>query len=281
MTGTIVIDQPELKFREYDIYRSYYCGLCETLRDSFGQLERFTLSYDYTFLILLLTGLYEPETEYRQGRCIAHPVRKHEIRINEFTAYAADMTILLGFHKCMDDWSDDRKLHAKAFADIIRKKANQLSKRYPRQAEAIKDNLALLSELEAKKLYDIDKTSDTFGRIMAEIVAVKDDEWSEQLHRLGYALGKYIYILDAFEDIEEDIKKGRYNPFIEIYRKDDAGLKFNDLVTSLLRINAGQCARAFEQLPIIENADIIRNILYSGIWSRYNIAVKKREEKEE
>ena len=80
MYGYIVVDQPELKFREFDKYRSYYCGLCDSLAEAHGLKGQISLSYDMTFLVILLTGLYEPETIYSEERCVTHPLRKHPVR---------------------------------------------------------------------------------------------------------------------------------------------------------------------------------------------------------
>lgn len=94
MFGYIVINQSEMKFKEYDVYRSYYCGLCQSLKERYGVLGQLSLNYDMTFILMLLTGLYEPEEQEAQCRCVAHPLEKHPTRRNLFTDYVADMTVL-------------------------------------------------------------------------------------------------------------------------------------------------------------------------------------------
>ena len=95
MYGYVIVNKPELKFKEYDRYRSYYCGLCDILREQYGIRGQVSLSYDMTFLVILLTGLYEPQTAYLEERCIVHPVAKHPVRKNEVTSYVADMNVLM------------------------------------------------------------------------------------------------------------------------------------------------------------------------------------------
>ena len=95
MFGYIVVNQPELKMKEYDEYRKYYCGLCKSLKDRYGARGQISLSYDMTFLVLLLTGLYEPEKHSGSRRCIAHPTSKHTYVQNEYTDYVADMNVIL------------------------------------------------------------------------------------------------------------------------------------------------------------------------------------------
>ena len=109
MFGYIVMNKPEIKMKDFDMYRSFYCGLCRELREKYGISGQITLSYDMTFVIMLLSGLYEPKTYKGTTRCILHPVRKQPVRKNVMTEYCADMNILLTYYKCLDDWNDDRK----------------------------------------------------------------------------------------------------------------------------------------------------------------------------
>ena len=112
---------------------------------------------------------------------------------------------------------------------------------------------------------------------MAQIFLYREDEWKNQLYKMGFFLGKYIYLMDAYEDIEKDVKKGNYNPFTEIYKNEN----FDDFVQKILTMMISECAREFENLPIIEDVDILRNILYSGVWFRYWQVVKRRKEERE
>ena len=109
MFGYIVMNKPEIKMKDFDMYRTFYCGLCRELREKYGISGQITLSYDMTFVIMLLSGLYEPKTYKGTTRCILHPVRKQPVRKNVMTEYCADMNILLTYYKCLDDWNDDRK----------------------------------------------------------------------------------------------------------------------------------------------------------------------------
>ena len=109
MFGYVIVNKGEMKFKEFDIYHAYYCGLCRLLKEKYGLTGQLSLSYDMTFVILLLSGLYEPDTVTESCKCIAHPLEKHMVKKNECTEYAADMNILLTYYKCLDDWQDDRK----------------------------------------------------------------------------------------------------------------------------------------------------------------------------
>ena len=110
MFGYVVVNQSEMKFKEYDVYRSYYCGLCQSLKERYGVLGQLSLNYDMTFILMLLTGLYEPKEQEDQCRCVAHPLEKHATRRNLFTDYVADMTVLFACYKAEDDWEDENSL---------------------------------------------------------------------------------------------------------------------------------------------------------------------------
>ena len=278
MFGYIVVHKPELKVREYETYRASYCGLCHSLKKQSGRIGQLTLSFDMTFLALLLTGLYEPETVTKSARCIAHPVEKHFYRENRYFDYAADMNVLLTYYKCLDDWQDERKLTACLFGQTLKGNVKKLAERYERQSRCLRDNLAALSAYEKEKQYDIDKTAGFFGAIMAELFVYAEDEWADKLRRMGFFFGKFIYLMDAYEDIEEDLKQGRYNPLADLYKKDT----FEQECQQILKMMMAETSKVFEQLPILEDAEILRNILYAGVWTRYGqIRCRRKETKKE
>lgn len=232
-----------------------------------------TLSYDMTFLVMLLTSLYEPFDNRDKKRCIAHPVKKQCCISNKYTDYVADMTVLLSYYKCQDDWQDEKKILKKIYGDILRGKTKRKQDFYKQKEEVIVENLKHLSEAEKRNETDLDIVAGYFGNILAELFVVKEDEWSDNLRKIGYYLGKYIYIMDAYDDLEKDIKKNNYNPFIKKMCNTD---NFDYFVKEILTIMASECAKEFEKLPLLENVEILRNILYSGVWTKYEMVKEKR-----
>ena len=277
MFGYVLINKEELKFKEYDVYKSYYCGLCQTLNNRSGRFAQLTLNYDMTFLQLLLTGLYEPKTKLENFRCKIHPFKKSIKRRNEITDYIADMNLFLAYLNCIDDWEDEKKLSRKIYTIIVKNKVKKIKKQYPEKTAKLEAILKKSSEYEKKKEYDIDKISSYSGELMSELFLYKEDEWKQTLSRMGFFLGKFIYLMDAYEDIEKDLKKVNYNPFSEIYQNED----FDDFVNQILTMMISECAREFEELPIIEDVDILRNILYSGVWAKFQSIRNKRKQVEE
>ena len=277
MFGYIIINKQEMKFKEFDLYQSYYCGFCQELKEQYGRRGQLTLSYDMTFVILLLTSLYEPETQLDRCRCVAHPFEKHPTRRNEFTEYAADMNLLLSYYKCLDDWQDERKVNKKLMADSLRGRCRRIAEKYPHKAEVMEDMFHKIQECEEKKETDIDEVSGYFGEIMSEILAWRQDEWEQELRRMGFFLGKFIYLMDAYEDLEKDHKKGSYNPFFQWEEKPD----FEENSGKILNMMMAECSKSFERLPIVDNTEILRNILYSGVWCRYEMVRNKRKQEAE
>ena len=274
MFGYIIVNKPEMKFKDFDLYQSYYCGLCRTLKEQSGRRGQLTLSYDMTFLVLLLTSLYEPKTQVSCRKCAVHPLEKHPARVNQFTGYGADMNLLLTYYKCLDDWEDERRVTRKVMASSLKKKCRKIAENYPEKASLFRDCLEQLRRCEKENSRNLDEVSGHFGRMMGEIFAWRKDEWEGDLRRMGFFLGKFIYLMDAYEDIEEDLKKGRYNPLVKRYQRKD----FEQECGQILKMMMAETSRTFEMLPIIKDAPILRNILYAGVWMRYGQVQSSRKE---
>ena len=275
MFGYIIVNKPEMKFKEFDLYQSYYCGLCRTLKDVYGRAGQLALSYDMTFLILLLTSLYEPETVVDCQKCAIHPIKKYPVRVNQFSRYGADMNVLLSYFKCQDDWEDEHKITKKAAAMFLHKKMNRAAGKYPGKAQVIKEMMSQIHRCEQEQCTELDQVSGYFGEIMAELFAWRKDEWETDLRKTGFFLGKFIYLMDAYEDVEEDKKLGNYNVFSSQYQQEG----FEQKAGQILAMMMAECSQAFERLPIVENTAILRNILYSGVWCRYELVRSRREGK--
>ncbi len=291
MFGYVVINEPDLRIREFRLYRSYYCGICMDLKGSYGESCRLTLSYDTVFLALLLASLYDEsegkDDQVKSLRCIAHPARRHQVRQNEFTRYAADIGVILSYYSCLDDWDDERDVKKKLFSAAIKKGFVKASERHPDKADLIRTKLGELRELENRSAAGeadadaltpaalMDRAGAIFGELMAEIFDYRHDMWSPALRNVGYYLGKYIYVLDAYDDLEKDIKSGSFNPLIKIKDRED----FDLYVRGVLSMAASECSAAFETLPLVENIDIMRNILYAGIWCKFEETSRKRAER--
>lgn len=296
MFGYVTICEPELKMKDWRKYRAYYCGLCKTLRERHGHIGQMTLSYDMTFAVILLTSLYESEPNVSEHRCKTHPIKKQKMLQNEITEYCADMNVLLSYYHMKDNWEDEKKISGLAGASALKGKAEKIAQRYPRQSRVILQELKNLAACEAADSQNIDEPAGCFGRLMAELFVYREDAWEKTLREIGFFLGKFIYIMDAYEDLKKDMQEGCYNPLRRLYEenhgktsadesmvaenKNKAGLEEHDSVSrvsdayetlcyEMLCMMIAEASAAFEKLPCLWDEDILRNILYAGVWSKF------------
>ena len=169
MFGYVTIAAGALSPERQERYRAHYCGLCRTLGERYGVLGQMTLSYDMTFLYLLLSSLYEPACEEGSGRCIPHPLKSHTYIKNEIADYCCDINIALAYHKCMDDWQDDRSPIGLGEAALLQKAYRRVERLYPEKCTEIEHCLKALSEIEKQKAASPDAAANLFARIMSVI----------------------------------------------------------------------------------------------------------------
>ena len=266
MFGYVKINKMDLTFREYEHYRGYYCGLCKCLKDNHGEISRLSLNYDITFLVLILTAVYRPKSTVIEEGCITNPFRKKKKIINEITEYAASMNVLLTYYKLEDNLKDDNRLNDKVAYSVYKGRLKSAYEKYPKKAEFIRVQLEILYNLEQEKNTNIDLVSNTFGKLMSEIFAYKEDQFENELRNIGFNIGKYIYLLDAYEDLDNDYKNGRYIPFIDyIDRREELKVR----VYKLISMSFGMVGRRIDKLNLKVNTSIIENIIYSGVYLRY------------
>lgn len=277
MFGYVTAYKPEMKMKDFYKYKAYYCGLCHVLKQRHGIRGQITLTYDMTFLVTLLTSLYEPETVHEKNRCMVHPVKEHDMLFNEITEYAADMNIVLMYYHFLDDWKDEKSMTALAGLHTYRKLYKKVEEKYPKKCREIRRCLAKLQSYEKAGEENIDAVSGCFGRLMGELFLFRRDVWSENLWKMGFYLGKFIYILDAYDDLEKDRAQGSYNPLLKMAEEEG----YDDRCRQMLTMILAECSSYFEMLPCVENIDILRNILYVGVWNKFDekSAVKGTAEK--
>ena len=190
------------------------------------------------------------------------------------------MNLILAYQNLLDDWKDEKSYTKKAFVKILDKDYTRIVSKYPRQVRALEEFMRKTAEAEKNKETNLDLVAGLTGEMLGEIMCWREDEWQEEMRTLGFYMGKFIYLMDAYEDYEADQKKNCYNPLVYMEKENDQ--EFDTFCKLLLTSMMSECAKSFERLPILLHADILRNILYSGVWSRYEylqLRKKKLEEK--
>ena len=268
MFGYVMANADELDKDQLQRYTAVYCGICRQIRQKSGQLARLGLSYDLTFLAMLLMSLYEPQEQAGDNACMLHPIKKRPWVQSEFTRYAADMNVALAYYKAQDDIADEGK--GKLAAKIFSGDLDRIREEYPRQCRAMEECLARLSALEKENCANPDLPAGCFGELMAALFCCREDLWSGCLEEMGKALGRFIYLADAAVDYRRDKRKKRYNPFLAMGMEADPTAWEEYLVLAM-----GRCTDYFERLPLVQDKAILDNILYSGIWLQYRRRQRK------
>ncbi len=262
MFGYIQVDKDELKVRDYNLFKSYYCGVCQTLKKEFGFPARYFLSYDVTFLAVLLSALQEEMPKVCPQRCLANPmIRRPVAQKNPVLSYAAAVNVLLVWFKLKDDWADNHSLKSLLIMPGMLTKKNKSRKAYPALYEKIGNALSELSQSEKQGCDQPDQVAASFGKLMEDIfdtTLIKPKEQRRILAHMGFLLGRIIYLLDAWADREDDRKKKAYNPFLlSQIPEEDVRLSMDYTLSEL--------ANSFALLDIKHNKEILENIIYLGL----------------
>lgn len=275
MFGYVTVASSAMTKEQQERYRAYYCGLCHALKQRHGAIGRMTLSYDLTFLYLLLSSLYEPHEAVSAARCVPHPIKPHPLLQNELSDYCCDMNLALAYHKCLDDWQDDRSIMSRAEAGLLKRSYDEVCVRYPDTCREIERCISELTALERAGEPSPDAGANLMARMLGKVYHFRDDLWGDTLVHIGEGLGRFIYVMDAYEDLSADKRRGRYNPLLALSTHPDYEERMKDTLTLLI----AESTDAFETLPLVKDMDILRNILYAGCWSRYASIVERRERK--
>jgi hypothetical protein len=283
MFGYVTPCKMELKIKDYEKFKAYYCGLCHSIKNNFGNVPRLTLNYDMTFLAVLLDSLSANNCSFTEFNCLIHPLKKR-VMINNNAAldYAAFCNTTLAYYKLMDDVYDNKTMKSKVFSMFLKNYLSKTKVEYIDVRKYTQEKLTLLNTLE-KNLKDIgideqlsiDELSHVFADLTGFIISFyyKDAYFKEDLYWLGYNLGKWIYIIDAYDDLEKDIKTNSFNAINSLLNEDKLDFKnfsksIKPRIDFLLTTCAEQCLKYLNRLPLIKNEDILCNILELGLMEK-------------
>lgn len=279
MLGYVKVDKGELKVREYECYTGYYCGVCKSIGARYGQLPRMVLSYDAAFLAVILESLSDAPDKMNREHCIAHHIQKKPIIRNAAIDYAADVMLILAWYKLADDVNDENKFSARVAMSAFKGIHRKLKAAYPTLCAEVEENLNQLSTLEKDKCAGLDQVADSFAKIMDIIFAEgvrklygAGDERAQVLGRIGYHMGKWIYLVDAIDDIEENLQTGAYNPLFYRYEYDKASetpAQFRTRIEEELKFNLYQylavISQSLDEIDIKKHKGILENVIYFGL----------------
>ncbi|QXE19574.1 DUF5685 family protein [Clostridium sp. 001] len=289
MFGYVTPYKMELKIKDYEKFKAYYCGLCRSIKCNIGNVPRVSLNYDMTFLALLLDSLETGEQTYVKKRCILHPLQKKIIlKDNDSLKYAAFCNIYLSYFKLLDDVVDDHSFKSKVLSVCLKTYFNKANENHKKVFIHIKGNLSKLYELEKKtNNKSIDMIAHPFAHLTGLILSsFKYEKIKEELYFFGYNLGKWIYIIDALDDLHDDMSKGKFNVINKCFNVENLNYErfskeIETRIDFILGTCAAQCMNTFEKLPIKKNEELLHNILQYGLLDKMDKVFKRGVYKDE
>lgn len=283
MFGYVTVGNNQMTEEEYTVFSSYYCGVCKATGKVASQMSRLGLSYDITFLALVLSSL-TADTESSLSRCIVHPFKKRRcVKDDRAVSYAAAAGVVLTYLKLKDDWKDDKSIKALIGMLGFYRGCRKAKKLLDREYEIIEKQLAILSEYEKCGSSSIDDTAEAFGKILECLLTpefITDEKHRRTLGWLGFNLGRWIYMIDAVNDLEEDVKSGSYNPFIKMGYTELA--KCAEDMELSLTLTLDGIATSFELTDFKLNREVIAKIIYISLKEKqYSILRGERKDNNE
>lgn len=285
MFGYIKPNIPELKVVDYELYKAAYCGLCRTMGKCTGCMSKLTLSYDFAFFALLRMALEGTKGEVKMRRCVVHPFKKRPmLEINDTLKYSAKSSVILTRLKLKDNINDSHglsRLKAK-IAGLVSLFFKKTDKELLPLEEKIKASIDVLSQLEKEKCDSIDMVANTFGELLGTIASFGLDEAGGRIgYEIGYHLGKWIYVVDACDDFESDLKSGSYNV---LHLAFGNALTDGDraLLCQAMMLELNNMSKALELVDFSSHRDverIVKNIVFDGLLqvSRQALKLDKQE----
>lgn len=275
--GYIRVNRPECKIREYEYYRAVYCGLCHSLGKCTGQCSRMLLGYDFTFMALVRLALAGVSPTLVPSRCIAHPIRRRLMAkpkkgSEEASVFAlcSCASVLLSYHKLRDDIADEqglRRFRARVLQPLVGGFRKRAKKQYEALDRIIEEGLLALTHIEKSEICSLDAPAEAFGGILADVLSYGLEGGKARIAReIGFRIGKWIYLVDAADDYEEDLKKGRYNPLVRVFGESLEQEERNSLVEALT-VELREAEHGFDLLDYPDEGcrGVVENIIYSGM----------------
>ena len=283
MFGYIKVFKPEMKVKDFEIYNAIYCGLCREMGKSYGMLSKFCLSYDMTFVSLLCAALTEGCDGYEQKKCRVNPLKKCTYCKNdrETQSLAAAAGVALTDMKVLDNVQDSgffKSLGYRFLRLFTKRWSKKAYKKYPELRLIIEEYSEKQFSAEVNAECSLDKASEPSAKAVSRILGLipTDEKYKFVLERMGYCLGKWVYLCDVADDLSKDIKKHNFNPLIKELPKDAEPLKFaEERLTPIMNTCFSECATYSELLDVKKYKPILDNILYEGLKHRQKLIFQK------
>ena len=283
MFGYVRVNKPEMKVKEYEVYRGIYCSLCKSMRKGFGALSTLTLSYDLTFFALCRMSFGGKIPSFSGGRCPYNPSKKCNYCQNgeEELKYAAAVSLMMFYFKVKDNISDGsffRRFLMYLILPYALLKYKKAKKLYPEAALIIEKVMAEQSLAEKSGTDSPDMAAHSSADALGRLLNYGFD--SENIYRFGYAVGKFVYLCDALDDISKDIKNKSYNVYVNKYSlMGEPSAEIKEEIKMSLNMCIAMACDAYEKTENKSLSPIIENIIYEGTENTMNDILKGKVKK--
>ena len=280
MFGYIRPYQSDLKVREFEEYKAVYCALCRHLGEQYGFLARMTLSYDCTFWLLVAIGLREEEQAcvFCRRRCAVNPMKKcgHMQGQEELFRFAAALSVLLTAEKLQDDRLDGAhrwaRIRSRILLFLTRRARKKAALDEPELAEVAHEMTVAQRAAEEGEKARPDECADPTARLLQYVFgrAARDDQQKRVLEEFGYFLGRWVYFMDAGDDLTKDLNKGEFNVFLQKFSvssplEKEKQQEIETAINELQNMNAARIQAALSLLPVQVFSPIVQNIVCLGL----------------
>lgn len=270
MFGFIRPVKPELRIKEAERFQQVYCGLCHTIQTRYGMFYSLFLSYDMTFLALIYGCGQEHTTSPCRCRCVAHPFFRRPCAAPDASLErAADISVLLSYHKLQDSAQDEKGIKrwmARGLCWLGQRGYRKARTRLPIEDREMVQALTDLHTLEAANCAIMDQAADASARLTAAVVPHTGDGQERVLRQMFYHVGRWLYLLDAAQDLAEDMQQGNYNPIVRRYALQTPELSGIAIpLTRTLERSLIDVCTAYDLLEKRRDADLIGNIIFLGM----------------
>lgn len=284
MFGYVIPDKPNMLIRDHAEYKAYYCGLCVSLGKRYSSSVRLATNYDCAFLAAFLHNIGVNKPKVDNKACVLSPFKKHPIVVNDdIMAAVADVTVLLGYYKAEDDVLDEGGLKKRSARTMLASAKRRAAKRRPDLDAVIKSRYEELRALEAAGENSFDRAADPFSAMLRDIVRLlAGDNYTKEAGDVVYNVGKWVYAVDAVCDLEDDSKKGCYNPIIAALGaftdKADYLTRFNEELSFILYSAYNAAVTAYNTMEVTVSEGVLSNILYRGLRAQTERVLKGEEQ---
>ncbi len=265
-------DKEKLTKDQHVLYRAFYCGICKTIKEEYGNFARFFTSYDMTFLAIVAHDMLSYPVEFVTENCVGHPFNKQAmIKPNPLLRKICAVQVILVKYKLIDDVNDGKRGRKKLLG-FFRKQFDKARVLFPEAEKIVSDMYDKLREMEKSGVSGVDRVSDCFGSMLRSLLKLVVGEADEHALSLAYNTGKYVYIMDAADDLMDDVRKGNYNPFVAAYgtakTRDEFFAEHGKDVDFCITSTVNRIIGAFNARQFNQSYSLIKNIVYYGLRKR-------------